>query len=404
MMTRMVKILAPVGVLLVAAAVTALLVRTRPRVQPEPREPARPVVRTVEVRPEAYRHRVRAQGTVMPRAEVQMAAEVTGRIVAVSPAFTPGGFFRAGEVLVEVDPRDYGLAVTRARAAQAEATVALQRETAEAALARSEWDALGPGRDANPLLLREPQLAEARARLDAAGANLRQAELDLERCRLRAPFDGRVRTQEVDAGQYVVRGQAVGRAYATDAAEVRLALPLDDLAFVDLPMGRDADPGPEGGPGVVLRARLGRIDAEWRGRIVRTEGEIDPRTRMLTAVARVDDPYRDSGPGRPPLAVGLFVGAEIEGIPAGEVYRIPRAALRGEDRVLVVDSDGTLRFRRVEVVRRDAGEVIVAAGLRPAERVCISPLDAPVDGMQVRRADDEVSGASAPAPAGGSRP
>jgi RND family efflux transporter MFP subunit len=386
-MKRTLKIILPLLLPVLGAGLVVLLVVLRPQVKPAPRETPLPLVRVVRITPVEHRFVVRAQGTVVPHTELQLSAEVAGRVVAVAPSFRDGGFFDRDEVLVRVDPRDYELAVTRAQAQLAEARVRVEREEAEAAVALAEWRALGGDRPANPLVRREPQLAEARALVAAAEAALAQARLDLERCTLRAPFAGRVWQKRVDAGQYVRKGDEVARIYSVDYAEVRLPVPLADLAYVDLPLaGAEAR---DGGPAVLLSARLGGETVQWPGRVVRTLGEVDVRTRMVTAVARVEDPYgRQARPPRAPLAVGLFVEAEIEGRPAGPVYLIPRAAMRGPDRVMVVDAQERLRLRLAQVVRLEGERVVLRGGVEPGDRVCLSPLDAPVDGMRVRAQEE----------------
>jgi RND family efflux transporter MFP subunit len=237
-------------------------------------------------------------------------------------------------------------------------------------------------------------MARAAATLSAARAMLAQATRDLERTAVGAPFDGRVRNENVDVGQFVARGERVARIYSTDVAEIRLPLADDDLAFLDLNMAwRDSEktaPGPE----VTVHAEFAGHRWQWKGRIVRTEGQIDPATHVIHAVASVDDPYgRGSDPARPPLAAGLFVEADITGRVASGVITLPRAAMRGESRVLVVDGDDRLRSRKVKVLRREAERVIVSEGLGAGERVCVSTLEVATDGMKVRVADEPERGA-----------
>jgi RND family efflux transporter MFP subunit len=224
----------------------------------------------------------------------------------------------------------------------------------------------------------------AEASVIEAEAALRQARRDLERTEVRSPYLGRVRDKRVDVGQFVGRGAPIGRLYAVDYAEVRLPLADADAAFVELPIAyRDAEsaaPAPE----VILRADFAGRSHTWRGHIVRTEGELDARTRMIHAVARIEDPYgRGDAPDRPPLSVGLFVEAEILGREIDDVVRVPRAALRGESTVVVVDPDGLIRLRRVDVLKRNRDEVLVTAGLEPGDRLCTTPLSITVDGMRV---------------------
>ncbi len=383
-MRNSLRAILPVAVLGMGAVAVFLMVKHRRPVQPEVRPSTVPLVRTVPVQAQPYHFTVHAQGSVAPRTDILLVAEVAGRVESVAPSFAAGGFFEAGDVLVTIESEDYKLAVTRARAALAEAEVQSQREEAEAAVASREWQTLGKGKP-SALLLHEPQLAEAKAAVASAQANLKLAELDLQRCQIKAPFAGRVWDKRVDVGQYLARNDKVARVYAVDYAEVRLPLPLDQVAFLNLPLEYRGEARPEQTPKVVLRAHFGGREYSWEGRIVRTEGEIDPRTRMLTAVARVDNPYgRSDDNQRPPLAVGLFVEAEIQGKTVDSVFVVPRAALRGKDHLMVVDRENRLRLRPVTVLRLEREDAVVSRGLTNGEAVCISPLDAPVDGMQVQ--------------------
>lgn len=386
------KILIPIAILLLSALATAALVRTRPQVETREVVTPAPLVRAMTVDRRDVALDVRAQGTVLPRTETTLVAQVAGEIVAVSPRFEVGRFFERGEVLVELDPRDYQVAVRRARAQVAQATLQVDQQQAEAAVAAEEWSALGQG-EPSPLVLRQPQVAQARSALAAAEAELEKAELDLERTKIRAPFAGRVRGKRVDLGQFVGPGTALVTIHATDYAEVRLPVPDDQLAYLELPFAYRNTGSGKVGPAVVLSGRFGGETHAWRGRIVRTEGELDPKSRMLNLVARVEDPYDRSAsdPERPPLAVGMFVEAEIAGRAAAGVVVLPRSAIRPgrEPQVLVVDGEDRLRFRDVEVLRLDGEEAVIAAGLEAGERVCVSTLDVVTDGMRVRTVDAE---------------
>lgn len=374
----------PLLILLVAGAGAYLILLSRP--QPEVRRPevVPPLVRVVPVIKQDVELSVASQGTVEPRVESQLVPEVSGRVLRVSPAMVAGGFFREGEWLLEVDPFDYRQAITEQRARVAQARLRLAREEAEAEVARREWEDLGKGDEAQPLTLREPQLADARASVEAAEAVLERAQRDLERTTIRAPFDGRVRREQVDVGQYINRGSPVATIYAIDAAEVRLPLPDREIAFLDLRLDYRDETKADKGPEVILRSEFAGAVHEWSGYISRTEGEIDPKSRMVHVVASVNDPYGRQRSDRPlPLAVGMFVHAEIRGRTVRDVAVLPRAALRAGDRVWVVNDDH-LRFRPVEVLRAERDVVLISAGLENGERVCISPMEAVTDGMRVR--------------------
>ncbi len=379
-MKRRAKLFLPILVLAAGVAVAAIIIKTRPEVERQPAEVPAPLVRVVEVELRQLTLDVSAQGTVEPRSEATLAAQVGGRIERVSRQFAEGAFMRRGETLLWIEDTDYRLAEARAAAAVAQAQVGLDREQAEAELARREWAELGEG-DASPLTRREPQLAQARAALAAAEAALEQARLDLSRTRVKAPYDGRLRARLADVGQSVSRGTPLAQVYSTDAAEVRLPVQREELAFLDLDLAR-GDLG-DSGPEVLLRAEPGGKGEGWRGRVVRADGGFDPRTRMLGLYVEVADPFGRSGGGGEVLPMGLFVEAQIRGRLVENVAVLPRSALRTGDRVLVV-ADGRLRYRPVEVVRTAGDQVVVGSGLEPGELVCVSTLDTVVDGMSVR--------------------
>jgi RND family efflux transporter MFP subunit len=380
------RVLLPVLVLAGAGYATLTLIESRPA--PETRIPEQipQLVETITSPYQSVTLRVHAEGTVAPSIETQLVLEVSGRVIEVSPVLVPGGFFEEGEVLFRLEGREYELAVTRARAALAQANLRLETERQEAALALAEWALLGDG-EPTPLAVREPQILEAEASLEAARASLEQAEYDLERTIVRAPYAGRVRQETIDLGQFVSRGNPVATVYSVEAAEVRLPVSDSELAFVDLPLGyrRDSDPGAGEGAPVILYGQFAGEEHRWEGRIVRTEGEIDPGTRMVHAVARVEDPYRrDPNSNRPPLAVGMFVRAEIIGRSSGRVVALPRSVMRSADRVLTVDASDRLRFRQVEIFRLERDRVLISSGISEDDRIVVSPLENAIEGQIVR--------------------
>ena len=387
------QILLPLFVLGLGWYGATTMIAAREEPETEPIEIPPPLVRVLEVKPTGLRLTVKAEGTVFPRTETELVPEVTGRVVWVSSSLASGGFFEKDEELLKVDRREYELAVIRARSAVAQSELTLATEQEESDLARKEWETLGQG-DPTPLTFREPQVAQAKATLASAEAALEQAEYDLERTVVKAPYAGRIRTKSVDVGQFVTRGAPVARVYAVDFAEVRLPIPDEQLAFVDLPLAFRGREGEAKGPKVTLRARFAGREHTWQARIVRTEAEIDPQSRMVQAVARVADPY---GPGkragRPPLAVGMFVEAEIEGNWASSVVILPRSAVRVGDEVYVVDENNRLEFRPVEVLRAERERVLVRSGLKAGERVCLSNLETAVDGMKVEVVEAEADAA-----------
>jgi len=368
-----------------ALLVVALLLSRR---TPEERAPAEfaPLVRTTIVRANPHRFKVRAQGVVEPRTESELIPQISGEVVWISPALAAGGFFEEDELLARIDDADYRVDREAARAvvaraesefARAEKELERQRQLADRSVAsQSRID------DAeNAFKVAEASLREARARSE-------RAERDLARTRIDAPFRGRVRSEQVDVGQFVTRGDPIATLYGVEYAEVRLPLPDRELAYLDVPLlpeiaRRDQGSDPIGAP-VELRAEFAGVEHRWQGHLVRTEGELDPRSRMVQLVARVADPFGLVEPRSAPLAVGLFVEAEIEGELVERAFVLPREALRPGNEVYVVDSEGRLHFRDVEILRIERDAVVIAKGLAEGEQVSISPLQAALDGMRVR--------------------
>jgi len=375
----------PVLVIGFAGVVVAAIFANRPEPTLVAREVIAPPVRVRVAAPQTVTLSVTTQGSVAPRTETDLVAEVTGRVVWVSPKLVAGGFFAEGEELLRFDGRDHKIAAQRAEAQ-------VKRQRSEARLAAADADrrrALfeqGAVSDAD-LEQMESRREVADAALADARASLAKAQLDLERTTIRAPYDGRVRERVADVGQFVAPGAVLARVHATDYAEVRLPVPTEDLAHLDVPLsfGHETALAESDARTVTLRADYAGQRYTWPAVLARTEGEIDERTRMLHVVARVDDPYRlAAGATGPPLAAGLFVSAEIQGRVLEDAYVLPGAALRDNDQVLVLDAEDRVRFRDVEVVRRGRDEVTLGAGLEPDDRVVISPMAAVTDGMAVR--------------------
>ena len=385
-MKRTLKALLPLVIVAAAGFGAVTMIRNRPPIETLTPVIEPPGVRVHEVTLGDAPLAVASQGTVQPRTESQLVPEIAGRVTWVAPSFAQGGFFEAGDVLVKIDPFDYEQMLVSARSQLAQARLRLAQEEAEAEVALREWNTLGRG-DPRELALRKPQLDDARASVAAAEAGVERATRDLERADIVAPYAGRVRQKNVDIGQYVRVGDEIATVYAVDMAEIRLPLPDGELAYLDLPLSyRGVEQQTQ--PHVTLRATFAGEQHTWDGRIVRTESEIDSVSRMVHAIAEVADPYAPGpNPNRPPLAVGMYVEAEIGGRTARDVAVLPRQALRGRNEVLVVTPEDRLTFRTIDVLRASTESVIVRAGLQAGELVAISPLDTPTEGMRVQLAD-----------------
>ena len=366
-------------------------ISTRSVVETEEKPQLIPVVRTVKAELQNIRLTVTSQGTVGPRAVTTLLPEISGRVVYISPSLVLGGFFEESEVLLRIDPYDYQLAITQSESAIAQAQLNLEQEKAEAVVSRQEWEDLGKGAEASPLVLRQPQIAFAEASLEAAKASLEQARRNLNKTEIKAPFTVRVRQKSVDIGQYVSPGSSLAQLYSVDVAEVRIPLPDSDLEYVDIPFNyRGDDPGSNQGPDVLVTALFAGKKHSWKGRLVRTEGEIDPESRMLYAIVQVEDPYaRSRDRNKPPLAVGMFVSTEIQGRRVSGVVSLPRSAVRDGNQVWVVDSDSRLVFRDINILKAEPDRLIIDEGIQEGDLICVSTLDAVVEGMEVAVAEED---------------
>ena len=341
-----------------------------------------PVVRAIKVKTGPQTVIIRGEGTVRPLREITLIPQVGGKVVNVSPALVNGGEFKKGHTLLQVDPVDYELALTLTGAKVKDSESRLKVIEEEAAAALEEWRlhrADGPGIAGKPppLVAKEPQLAAMQARLEADRAEVSKALLNLERTKLKAPFDGRVSQENVDIGQYVSPGQALASLYSTEAAEIVLPFEDEELHWFYLP---GFTPGKGRGSPAVVRARIAGREMTWPGEVARAEGKLDEHTRMVNVVVRVKKPYAK----RPPLVVGLFVAVDIKGRTIPDAAIIPRSALHQGNVVWLVGKDDRLYFLKVEVARIQGESVLVKTGLKDGDVVATSSLKAVTDGMDVR--------------------
>lgn len=367
-----------------ALLVAALLYLSRP---PSPIQP--PEFKPVEIDAarvvfETVRIPVQAQGTVTPLQQTALLSEVRGRIIEVSDNFLVGGFVREGEVLLRIDPRDYQTALLRAQAAVESAESSLAQEKGRAEVALREWEKLPKNSqrttEAKELYLRKPQLDQAEAQVMAARADLDTARDDLERTIIRAPYDALILARAVDLGQFVSPGSELTELFSVESAEVRLPIPQSKLAYLDLPGLSGYREGAE----IDLYTDVAGDVKHWHATLHRTEGVYDERSRVLYAVARVNDPYALQDADREPLRVGTFVNANIQGKAFDDIVVLPRHILRAGNLAWVIGPDNILRARKVESLRAGDNFVYITAGLAEGELVSLTPLDASFGGTEAK--------------------
>jgi len=372
----------PILLIAVGAIAAWLLVSSRRAPERVERPVLGPLVEVATVRSANVPVEVTGNGEVVPKVSVDVVPQVSGQVVGAHPSLVAGGFFRAGQVLVTIDPRDYELALERALAAVARSLVSLEREQAEAEVAREEWNELHPGEEPTGLVIREPQIRQAEAELAAAEADLAVARLNLERTRISLPFDGVVVSENIDVGQFVGGASRLAQVYGTDVVEVRVPLNSRELAWFEVP-SRSGGLGSE----AEISTDFGGSRSVWTGRVTRMEAQVDQSSRMVHVVVEIKDPYATSD-DRPALLPGTFVDVRIFGRTLDDVIPVPRHAVHEGNQLWVFDNE-VLRVRQAEVLRSDRVLSLVASGIEDGELLIVSSLDAVTEGMKVRNAADQ---------------
>ncbi|MCB9786854.1 MAG: efflux RND transporter periplasmic adaptor subunit [Deltaproteobacteria bacterium] len=395
------RVLAPLLVLAVGGFAAFTLITTRPKAAKRPPSAAAPLVEVVAAERTDSAVSIEAFGTVSAAHVVPIVPEVSGRIVELAPALVQGGIVREGEVLVKIDPETYALRVDQLQAQVAKAQLDLRLELSRQKVAEREWAALessvseAPGEADRELALRNPQIRAARAAISAARSAVDAAKLDLARTTIRAPFDAYVREEGAEPGQLVGPGGKLATLVSTDAFWLELAVPMEHLGWIAIP-GTNVPADAEGSAVTLLQQSGASTRVERQGRVLRLLPELEPTGRMARVLVTVADPLGLELPVEQrglPLLVGAWVRGEIAGRTLEGAIAVPRQALRDGDKVWVVDGEGALRIRPVDVAWREAERVLVTAGIEPGERVVTSPLAAPVAGMALRVRGDEAAAA-----------
>ncbi|MEM6455313.1 MAG: efflux RND transporter periplasmic adaptor subunit [Acidobacteriota bacterium] len=341
------------------------------------------LVETIAVERGTYRPTLRVLGTVQPARDIVLSPRVGGQIVAVEPGFAPGGRVAAGEPLVRIDAADYEQTLIMRTSALAQAQAALAIEEGRQQAARREFDLLGEDiAEANAsLVLREPQIASLQAELRAAEAAVAQAELDLARTTVRAPFAAQILERSVELGSEVGPGDDLARLVGTDLYWVIATVPLDTLRWIEWPEQADR----AGARASVHHRTAWRADAWREGRVARLIGEVDPDTRLARVIVEVPEPLGAASRDDAPLILGSIVQVEIEARPIADVVQLDRAYLRQNDTAWVMDND-TLRIRTVDVRFSDAEHAYIGDGLEAGDRIVTTSLATVVDGLPIRDA------------------
>ncbi len=360
--------------LVASIALAIVMIKNKSMAVSENVEASIPYVKTMMLLPQTVNASIASQGVISPESALTLLSELNSKVDWISPSMETGSSFSKGDTLLILDKRDYELALITAESNVLNAEVNLEREKAESDLASKEWKRVGAGAGSD-LALRKPQLAQAKATLAAAQATLERAQRNLKRTVFIAPFDGRVRTKNVDPGATIFPGTALGNIYATESFEVRLPIADQDVPFTGLDFNGRQIPEEK-----QLDVELSLGNSILKGKVVRAEAEVDPITRMLSIVARIDNTPSVSNSN--PIAVGQFIQANIYGIEIPDVVVLPRTAVRDEG-VWVVDTSMILYNRSVEVLRYENEFALIGEGIETGDRLLTSRLSSLVNGLKV---------------------
>jgi len=324
---------------------------------------------------------VSSYGVVKPKYETTIVAQVNGEIVELSDTFVRGGLIKKGQLLARIDPNDYHAALIDAQANMASARAALEKEVAQGKVAEREWKQIT---DTSPteLSLRKPQLAQELARVKSAQAAVLRAERNLQRTEIKAPYDAMVDSRAIGLGSFVSMGSQIGKLLGTAIAEVRLPVADNQLQFL-IDQGQQAK--------VNLSGTYAGKEIQWQAEIARSEGVVDSKSRMSYLVAEIQDPYHLKSSkieNEFPLRFGSYVQAKILGAEVANASIVPRY-LVVNSRVAILDNESKLHYAKINIVRQQGGNVVVSNGLLDGDKLIVSALDYPVEGMKLALASDE---------------
>jgi RND family efflux transporter MFP subunit len=354
MFERILKLLIPFVIVFVGVLIAMALLGSRQELQTSQAEMLLPRVKTIEVQLGDVPVSIVAHGNVSARHELELASEVTGRVLWVAPEFEPGQRVAAGQVLLRVDPVSYRLALAEAKAALARADMALADSKA---------------------LKRKAAVAEGELNIEAALERIVKAEQDLAYTEIRAPFNAVIDRQLVEPGQFITTGHTVAHLFSSDTAEVSLPVTAADSGFLDSTLNAN----------VTLSALIGSEQRQWPAKLLRVESRVDRETRVVPVVVEVDSPY-DTSVHPSALPLGLFVEASIPGRPISSAVRLPRSVLQADDSVFVL-AGNSLQKRKVTIVRREGRSVVINGGLAAGDLVVLTRLEVMYEGMKVEHSD-----------------
>ncbi len=382
------RVLLPIGILLSCIVLAIMIVRSPKQVEETAADIIPVAVRVIEAQLSSVQLIVESQGKVQPARTASVSAAVAGPVAWISPDMEAGGYVSAGAPLLRLDATDFETALEQSRASLKQAQAESDFATSE--LSRFQELAAKSLASASQLQSTRRQADVATSMLANAQASYNQAQLDLDRTEIKAPFNAIIQSRDVELGQYVNRAQAVAVVHGADEVEVRVPLAIRQLGYLDIPLSSRGQLTPEQAPDVTLKGFYGGQEINWSGDLVRSEAVIDADSNTVQTIIRVVQPTanndnpRSGNKANVPLPIGLFVEASIQGRTVEDLIILPRSVIRNNNQVLVVDAENKMHYRDIEIYRLEDSRVLVSSGLLPGELICISPIQAVVEGMSVQ--------------------
>ncbi|EWH12255.1 membrane-fusion protein [Catenovulum agarivorans DS-2] len=344
-------------------------------------------VDVLEVKPTNYRIEIESYGLVKPRIQTQLSSQVSGKVVFVADAIRSGGFFNKGDLLIEIEDVDYQASLQAAYASFIEAEQSYQQQLALAEQAKLDWQRLGKAGEPSDLVLRKPQLAAAKAKLNSAAAMHKKAQLDLARTKITAPFDGRALSLNVDIAKVVGANSALAEIYATDVYEVRLPIKNNEIALLDLPEPNSVKSEPIQAD--ILNTLVSEKNPQrWSAQIVRTAAAIDSESRQLNVVAQIAQPFSEQHQGKMPLKIAQYVKAKIYGNTIEQAIVVDNQVIY-QGQYVYVYQDGTIERKPIEILWQNADVSVISSGLNRGDLLVTTSLGQLPSGTQVKLSSDK---------------
>ena len=378
---RMNKYILPIIVLFVGNAIAVLMMFSGPDAKKHEKKLHIPLVETQALVKQAYTVKVRSSGKVQAATQTKLVAEVAGNIIKVLPNFKDGGYFKKGDILLQIDDSDYVNAVTVAKSELEQKQLKLKEELARAKVAKKDWNLLDSKNKPNDLVSRKPHIATAKAAVEAAQAKLDQAKRNLGRTYIRAPYSGQVLSRSVDVGQYVSPGTLLGEVYAKDVLEVHLPVSLRQYKQLAL------DENAKSKAKVEFYMVQGKSKSTWSGHVIRSSAALDESTNQLSIISNIDENEKYK------IKIGQFVRAKIYGQVYDDVYVVPRSAVRQGKEILLLknvkDDEGEVSIQPVELVRTEGNKSIIKTTVEDDARLIITPMPLAQAGLKIRIKNDK---------------